>query len=407
MVDFKNSLVDISKRILLNMGSDHGPCLASDCWTSKARRGYFGVYLSFISRKWEMVGLPIGLCRLTEESKTGPVLAGKLKECLENFGIVYTGCVGGNECAHSDPKHTTADTRHCVFADTTDSGGSDPTAASMAACNAVRCLPHCINTVYRAAVETPEEDDSYSEALGQCIAVIEKVTAVARAYRASTKLSDALHKKQKQVILDLQNPSSSVPHVLKLPCITRWGSTYDAITRFLEPIVLQAVRYIGVESISDDTAASAGNLPTQDEEKILRELVRVLEPLKIVTVKMQGEKFVTMSCVYPHVCYMLHSLRTMAESNDLHTCSREFASHLHEQMAIRLSSQFVRASSLVATILDPRFKRMRTVPPEMACLAKDYLRSAAFTEHASLSAADAVDRQAAAALKPPNVVVDA
>ena len=176
--------------LLESMGAHHAPCLASDCWTSKARAGYFGVYLSFISVDWELVGLPIGLCRVKDGPKDAVVLAAKTKGCLAAVGVVYKGCAGGRNCPHSDPNHTTDSTVHFAFSATTDSGGADPAAGSKMACNALRCTPHCINSVYKEVVlqENP------SAGTADCIQTIEIIASVVKAYKASTKLFDLLKK---------------------------------------------------------------------------------------------------------------------------------------------------------------------------------------------------------------------
>ena len=49
-------------------------------------------------------------------------------------------------------------------------------------------------------------------------------------------------------------------------------------------------------------------------------------------------------------------------------------------MEERVSSQFVRSASLIATVLDPRFKRLRQLPKEMRPMAWDLLRNALIHE---------------------------
>jgi hypothetical protein len=42
-------------------------------------------------------------------------------------------------------------------------------------------------------------------------------------------------------------------HVLLLACLTRWGSTYDMLVRFLEPVVVKAL-----EQVSEDHEDNEG-----------------------------------------------------------------------------------------------------------------------------------------------------
>ena len=68
-----------------------------------------------------------------------------------------------------------------------------------------------------------------------------------------------------------------------------------------------------------------------------------------------------------------------------------------QAMIKRVSTQFIRQGSILATALDPRFKRMKTVPAEMAALSSEYLRDACNREYdllfAAGSIADAVERK--------------
>ena len=56
---------------------------------------------------------------------------------------------------------------------------------------------------------------------------------------------------------------------------------------------------------------------------------------------------------------------------------RAYAARLHLEMTARVSTQFVRKASLIATLLDPRFKRLRKIPKPARKQAWDALTSAA------------------------------
>lgn len=161
----KDSLLASTKVILKAMGVEDVFTLATDVWSSKAGRSYYGIYLHAITIKWQLVGLPIGLTRLTGDdalvdvlvpgekgqparrvtsvkpgpTHTGEMLAEHSREALKSLGIEYTGCAGGDDCAFADPAHTTGATVHNAFANLSDSGGADPVAAALIACNALRC----------------------------------------------------------------------------------------------------------------------------------------------------------------------------------------------------------------------------------------------------------------------------
>jgi hypothetical protein len=281
LIEYADELQNSTKIILQNMGVNFGPSLATDVWTSKAGRSYYGQYLHFITKDWEMVGVPIGLTRISpqvsttecitkdksnedviqfqEESiitsgKTGAELAAISKCTLSNFGINYAGCKGGFNCRHAVLDHTTRSTEHHLFANVSDSGGSDPVAAAISACNATRCTAHCIHTVFKATVDEGKTNDPE---LQMVIDVIEKIRALCTTIKRSSKLGDAFHDLQ----LDLINRDVDEPrlyprsaHVVLLAMITRWGSCHDMIERILEPCVERALALL----CSSTTARDSG-----------------------------------------------------------------------------------------------------------------------------------------------------
>ena len=77
---------------------------------------------------------------------------------------------------------------------------------------------------------------------------------------------------------------------------------------------------------------------------------------------------------------MLVELNKSANNDELPAWVQSWAKYLHIAMLDRVSSQFCRPASLIATLLDPRFKRLATIPLEMRVMAHHYLRAAAVAE---------------------------
>lgn len=116
------------------------------------------------------------------------------------------------------------------------------------------------------------------------------------------------------------------------------------------------------------------NLPLGDDKEILEDILKVLHPLKVVTVLMQGEQYVTLSSVYPELCNVIYELEDMENGDNgvpLHPVVQAFAGKLVKAIMKRLSSTFLRPAALIATALDPRFKRLRLIDPRAH---KDCLR---------------------------------
>jgi hypothetical protein len=321
-----------------------------------------------------------------------------LKDVMKEFDIHYAGCAGGEDCAHSSGVHTHAATRHCAFAGVTDSGGSDPRASAMFACNALRCFPHGIQTCYKSTVEEKEPEPD----IARVVDLINKVVSTVRYYRASTKMMDAFLTVQLDALrsdLTAVYGGVKIPHRLLRACITRWGSTYDMLKRFFEPVVQHAFFAVAAGQ-TDENPAAVSSLPVGEDKTILQDILLVLTPLKIVTVLMQGEKYVTLSAVYPELCNIAYDLEDMAEGrpprsdprqHELHPVARSFAKKLGEALSARVTSTFLRPASLIATAVDPRFKRLRLIDPQSHRDAWKYVLAA--MEHEKVLGA----REAAAA----------
>jgi hypothetical protein len=107
--------------------------------------------------------------------------------------------------------------------------------------------------------------------------------------------------------------------------------------------------------------------------------------MKKVTVLIQGEKYVTLSSVYPQVCRMLQLLYEASENINFAGPVRKFASTMQRQLQDRLNSQFIKPASLIATFVDPRFKSLRAIPVLSRIEAKHFVQAAMFDEQILLA----------------------
>jgi hypothetical protein len=374
-----DDLVGVTIRLLSNMDVDFAPTFAMDCWTSPARQGFYGQYLHFVTNQWDLIGLPLGLGHLANGVKDALVLRGHLLATCQKFHIRFRGCAKGSNCAHADPAHTEEDTVHVAHGCITDSGAGDPVVASMLGCNALRCAPHSINTVYKHAADPDRQVD---DNLLELLALFQRVHDICHAYRKSNKLMPLVLQVQLEIIAirELVGPDRVEPHVLTTPTVTRWGSMHACLSRFLEEIVQLALTRVSTLQPAFDTHAAYANLPTAFEIKQLREAVAVLSLMKEATVVLQGEKYVTLSSAYPYIAAMIAGMNVTANDRSKLSTTRAFARALGAAFELRLNSQFIRPASLVATYLDPRTKRLRTLPVGVRTMARAYTRDCALHE---------------------------
>ena len=83
---------------------------------------------------------------------------------------------------------------------------------------------------------------------------------------------------------------------------TRWGSTYDMVKRILQ-------QQQAVSAVLAEQRDSWHLMPTSEEVSTLEMLVKVLEPLSVLTDALSGEESVTGSAVRPILKHVLDTCK--------------------------------------------------------------------------------------------------
>ena len=336
-----------------------------------------GQHLCGITVDFERFSLPIAITHLKYtggvDKWTADKLAGLVREATSRFGLHYDGCATGHNCKFADPNHLAPSTNHCVFAGVSDSGACDAAASAKSSCNQCRCAPHSINLSFKDTIESDDDDENFQFVVG----LLHRLHLVCKTVRNSAKLRDRFLYIQRELIKVMDNPTTQHAHILLTAVITRWGSTYNSISRFLEYIPQRALVLLSREEIARDTAVGEGSLFTTRERSCLSDLLRVLAGPKRVTVFLQGEHYTTLSFTYPHIHKLWLDLRSWGDNTTIHPGVRRFAQIMHGSLDRRLHVNFLRPSSYVATFLDPRLKQMTMLPRDVRLMAGEYTRDAA------------------------------
>lgn len=193
------------------------------------------------------------------------------------------------------------------------------------------CYAHTLNLVLAKIIE---EDEIVSS-------LCKKVKSIVTFFKKSVILSDLLREHSDLKLI--QNIE------------TRWNSTFEMLHRFI-----QLSDKIGLILLQHPTAPP---MLSALELQTIKEFIQLLEPFKTATTMLSGEMYVTASQVIP----IIHTL-----ANQLESCIpiSEVGHHMKKVLTQEFQGRFkiVESKSLIAiaTILDPRFKKIHFVD-KIAC----------------------------------------
>ncbi|XP_055615434.1 LOW QUALITY PROTEIN: E3 SUMO-protein ligase ZBED1-like [Toxorhynchites rutilus septentrionalis] len=349
----KNKFIK-SKEIVRNrLRSITSICLTTDVWTEMLNvRSYLGITGHFIhDSQLHSVLLGVVECK---QSKTSEYIANLLRVCCNDWGIK-------NE------------TISCV---TTDLGANILGAVRMeyGERRHVPCFAHTINLItskavplykeaYAARMEPVIEEDNDDELDGvedHCTIEVsitpeknmiyiynQEVKTIIKFFKASETATRELRKLQ---LADNKKEGQCLGLVLDVR--TRWNSIMAMIERFLV-----MAHYISRVLL---VVPKTPTMLTADELSILKEICKVLHPLETVTTEMSAEKYVTISKIIPLVRLLKISYTSMQlDSAEAMSVKNSIMLHIMKYF----NDVGKRKLFAVATLLDPRFKKIHFESP--------------------------------------------
>ena len=197
--------------------------------------------------------------------------------------------------------------------------------------NHLVCFAHKLNLVVSCSIDEIEE----------LKAIVDAIKRVVSFFHKSSKATDKL-----TVIQDRLNLPK---HRLIQHVDTRWNSVFYMLQRYLEQ--QEAVR----TTLCMLEKASLV-LPTEQNSTI-EEVLKILQPFEIVTTELSAEKYVSASKVIPLACG-LQKLVLSHQSSTTDNISGLLAEKLTTQMASMFGGMEEKPILAVATLLDPRFKKI-------------------------------------------------
>lgn len=195
----------------------------------------------------------------------------------------------------------------------------------------VPCLVHSLQLCTGACFEQPD----VAAILNKCR------TAVGLIARSSTATT-ALRIQEQMMQLEENGLKMDYPRV--------WTSTYTMLEQILVRKGVMACVLDNIEGILDRDAVTL----TEDEWKVVEDLVMVLEPFKVTIMTLSEEKTPLISLLKP-LLWQLNSSHLKVKEADSET-ARAFKEMLSDSLSERYSDTAVNLLLQTATTLDPRFK---------------------------------------------------
>ncbi|KAF2884629.1 hypothetical protein ILUMI_21537 [Ignelater luminosus] len=223
----------------------------------------------------------------------------------------------------------------------------------------IPCFDHTLNLVAQNSMQQCTELRS----------LITKVTWFKQSNIASNELRKATQKETKLI--------QEVP--------TGWNSTYHMIERFLE-----------LRTIVNDIIIRYKNAPpmlTASELSILSSILQVLRPIEAATKEVSVDKYCTSSKVIPLIYCLILKIKPLKLEESL---AKELQSVILKEIDKRMGVIERVTSLAIATILDPRFKKMHFTDP-IACSSlvakvKEFMKATILNEVVESDSSDHSDK---------------
>ncbi|XP_046735009.1 E3 SUMO-protein ligase ZBED1-like [Diprion similis] len=166
---------------------------------------------------------------------------------------------------------------------------------------------------------------------------------------------------------------------------TRWNSTYFMIERFLE-----------LRSVVNNVIIRHKNAPpmlTASELSILSSVLQILRPIEAATKEVSGDKYCTSSKVIPLIHCLLLKVKPLQVEESL---AQELQSLILKEIDKRMGVIERVTPLAIATILDPRFKKMHFTDslacPMAVSKIKEMMKSIVQNESVESDSSDLSDK---------------
>ena len=284
--------------------------LTTDGWTSKATESYVTITAHFII-DWKIQNYVLQT-RPLHESHTGINVGEVIQRAINEWGLSRPGIPIPIVTDNASNMHIAVEHVNGLH---------------------IPCLAHTVNLATQRGLQVP----LMSRLLG-------RIRKIVTFFHRSTTANALLKSKQK--LLNLPQ------HKLICDVSTRWNSSYDMMSRYLEQ---QPAVYATL--LSPEIRKNFKELVTLSDDDLTnaQEAVAVLKPLKTVTNILCDESNVTVSLILP----LQHRITvSLSHTDDDSQLVKQLKNAISADLAKRYKNEHLRDILLQTSALDPRFKTL-------------------------------------------------
>jgi hypothetical protein len=292
--------------------------LTTDAWTSLTNESYMAVTCSYISLNFELHSVVLDTI-LLEDRHVAEYLEDMLSMVIQAWKV---------EKKIVAVVHDNASNIRNIAKKSNN--GED-----------VGCAAHSLQLAINSAMGTTHAVSNHVIAK-----LVAKSSKLVGHFNHSSVVNNALKKLQSKAEPDKE------PLRLIQYCRTRWNSVYYMFQR-LDALRVETVKVLKDQTVSKESAAHEFNLsPSQWD--LLSDLLPVLQKLTTANTLLCGEKYVSLSTLYP----VLHWLQSKIVFADTDTATiKVFKTDLKEQIKRRFYMPKI-SVAVITTSLDPRYKTL-------------------------------------------------
>ena len=312
LVKMLESRYDILKEIFIKELADADYyCITCDNWTDCSNQSYMGVTIHHLTKSGEMKTGCLG-CIPLHERHTADYLKKSLQDIFEGFNITtekITAIVSDGEAAIK---------KACI-----EIVGKD---------NHLTCAAHTVSHLLPDALHNFLDLNR----------IFEKIKSIVTLIRRSIPASDKLKELQLQAGKSegtLLNLIQDVP--------TRFTTKVDMVERYIE---LEQHVFVAMSECQNPA-----DMLNREEMKILKEIFPIMDSVRCVITEISGDSYPTCSVIIPIIRCMEKKINSINPQTDI---GQKFKSKIQTAISQRFK-KFEHIPLLsVATILDPRFKKV-------------------------------------------------